>query len=79
MLKRHVLIVFGGIGDIETAIEADEKLRAKNLKDIFNVICQASGNSKNLNDEFGSRQIRLEVYLKIRTLYSKPIQRYESD
>jgi hypothetical protein len=56
-----VLIVFGGINDIEAAIEADEKLRAKNLGDIFNVICEAKDKSKNMNQGFGSRSIRLEV------------------
>jgi hypothetical protein len=53
--------VFGGIHDIEAAIEADEKLRAKNLRDVFDIICEAKGDAKNMNQEFGSRSIRLEV------------------
>jgi hypothetical protein len=52
-----VPIVFGGIPDIE----ADEKLRAKNLGDIFIVICEAKDKSKNINQGFGSRSIGLEV------------------
>ncbi len=56
--------MFGGINDIEAAIEADEKLRAKNLNDVFNIICEAKGAAKNMNQEFGSRSIRLEVYFE---------------
>ena len=58
---RHALIVFGGINDIEAAIEADEKLRARNLADVFDLVCEAKRGARNLNAEFGSRSIRLEV------------------
>lgn len=55
---RHILIVFGGVNGIEAAIEADEKLKANKLEQIFDFVCESPYCEK----KFGSRSIRLEVY-----------------
>jgi hypothetical protein len=58
LLKRHILIVFGGLHGIEAGIEADEKLKVNKIEQVFDFVCE----SKNEDDsEFGTRTVRLEV------------------
>lgn len=51
------MIVFGGLNGIEAAIEADEKLKANKIEQIFKYFCESD---RNVNI-YGSRSVRLEV------------------
>ena len=52
--------MFGGKDGIEAALEADEKLRASKIEQVFNFNCE-QGKVKSPSSLFGSRTIRLEV------------------
>lgn len=52
--------MFGGKDGIEAIIEADEKLKANKIDQIFNFNCELNENY-DMNELYGSRTIRLEV------------------
>lgn len=56
-MPKRILVVFGGISGLEAAIEADEKLKANKPQEIFDFLCQSE------QHHFGSRSIRLEVFI----------------
>ena len=56
----HVLVVFGGANGIEAAIEADEKLKANKMEQIFDMVCEAANTEP---PAFGTRSVRMEVSL----------------
>ena len=68
--SRHILVVFGGKDGIEAALEADEKLKANKIEQVFNFNCELS-QVKSQSSLFGSRTIRLEVRLEYCELESR--------
>jgi hypothetical protein len=52
---RRVLVVYGGLCGLETAMESDEKLKANKTEQLFDVMCQSE------QVTLGSRSVRLEV------------------
>lgn len=54
----RLLVVYGGLSGIEAAIEADEKLKANKMDQVFDFICESE------KSQFGSRSVRLEVGYK---------------
>ncbi|RMZ99481.1 hypothetical protein BpHYR1_028730 [Brachionus plicatilis] len=65
---KRVLIVFGGVNGIEPAIEADEKLKANKLEQIFDFVCE----SKDADQKYGSRSIRLEEAILVSLAVLRP-------
>lgn len=52
---KRVLVVYGGLSGIEAAIEADERLKASKMQDVFDLVCHTD------RPQFGSRSMRIEV------------------
>lgn len=55
LAPKRVLVVFGGVNGIDAAIEADEKFKANEIHEVFDIVCESQ------NIQFGSRSMRLEV------------------
>ena len=49
--------MFGGLNGIEAALEADEKLKANKIEQVFDHVCE----SPKFEQNYGSRSVRLEV------------------
>ncbi|MBA0641098.1 hypothetical protein Goklo_025687, partial [Gossypium klotzschianum] len=66
---RHLLIAFGGLLGLEKSVEEDNKLKGKNVRDIFNMYLNTCPHQ-------GSRTIRTEEALLISLQYfQEPITR----
>ncbi|XP_061991307.1 uncharacterized protein LOC133709544 [Rosa rugosa] len=66
---RHLLIAFGGLAGLEESIEEDHNLKAKNVREVFNIYLNTCPHQ-------GSRTIRTEEAILISLQYfQEPINR----